>query len=260
MAAVQPYGKSAYRELMRRLESGGWSFGSFLEPTEDGRRTIYLRYDVDYSLELAVELAELNNELGVPGTFCVQLRAQFYNPLEHVETARLLRLRELGQHVALHYVLDADPAPTADDVRSELELLRTLVPDAASVFSWHQPTPELLAQGLEVPGLVNAYGPRFFHGMAYLSDSTHRASVEELQAEVEAVEGSELQLLLHPVNWIAGGASGVEILLRGWIRVLRDHDRTLRANRTYAECFPGGLPAGALESLEEELLARAAPD
>ena len=31
------------------------------------------------------ELAELNHDLGVSGTFFVQLRAQFYNPFERTE-------------------------------------------------------------------------------------------------------------------------------------------------------------------------------
>jgi hypothetical protein len=253
VAAVQSYGTAAYRDLMREVQGAGWTFGSFTAPEEVEGSTIYLRHDVDYSLELAVELAELNNDLGVSGTFCVQLRAQFYNPFEHSEMARLRRLRHLGQHVGLHYVVGPGSAPTPEDVRGDFELLRTVVSDSSPVFSWHQPTPELLAQG-PVPGLVDAYGPRFFRDMVYLSDSTHRASVDELRAEVAAVTDNELQLLLHPVNWTAGGSSGFEILIRGWIRVLRDHERTLLANRTYQERFPRGMPTDVLASLERKLL------
>lgn len=257
VAIVPPYGETSYRDLICRAQTAGWSFGSFLDPPGEGR-TIYLRHDVDYSLELAVELAELNDALGVSGTFCVQLRAQLYNPFERTETERLRRLRDLGQEVALHYVIDPGSAPVPDAVSREFELLRTLIPDASPMFAWHQPTSALLeATEFAVPGLVDAYGARFFHETPYLSDSTHRTSVDELQTEVEAVQGPALQLLLHPVNWIAGGSSGVEILVRGWTRVLRDHERTLLANRTYAQRFPGGMPAGILDSLERELLAAA---
>jgi len=254
VAAVQPYGKAAYRDLIHQAETSGWSFGNFVDPVAAGR-TIYLRHDVDYSLELALELAQLNNELGVPGTFFVQLRAQFYNAFERTETERLLRLRDLGQQVALHYSVYPDSAPAPEAVIREFELLRTLVPDAIPVFSWHQPPPALLETGdFEVEGLVNVYGRRFFCEMPYLSDSTHRVSVDALRAELVQVDGSALQLLLHPVNWTAGGASGAEILMRGWVRVLRDHERTLLANRTYAEALPRGVTAAILDSLEQKLL------
>ena len=250
---MRPYGQSAYRELIRRAEADGWGFGSFLEPAPTEGRRIYLRHDVDYSLELAVELAELNEELGVAGTFFVQLRAQFYNALDHAETGRLRRLRALGQEVALHYVVDPESSPTPEAVRREFELLTTLVPDATPAFSWHQPSRALLEAGdFDGIDLVDVYGRRFFREMAYLSDSTHRVSVDDLEAELGNVDDRELQLLLHPVNWTAGGSSGVEILIRGWVRVLRDHERTLRANRTYVERFPDGLPPAILDSLERE--------
>jgi hypothetical protein len=256
VAAVRPYGESAYRDLIRRAEADGWGFGSFLDPATSDGRTIYLRHDVDYSLELAVELAELNNELAVSGTFFVQLRAQFYNAFEHVETARVLRLQALGQRVALHYVVDPESPPTPEAVRREFELLVALVPDSTPAFAWHQPSPALLeGRDFEAAGLVDVYGRRFFAEMPYLSDSTHRVSPDDLEGELGDVEGSELQLLLHPVNWTAGGSSGLEILIRGWIRVLRDQERTLLANRTYVERFPNGMPRGILESLERELLA-----
>jgi hypothetical protein len=252
---VRPYGKQAYRELMRRAESDGWGFGSFLDPPAAGP-TIYLRHDVDYSLELAVELAELNSDLGVAGTFFVQLRAQFYNVLEHTEIARLGRLRALDQQVALHYVVDPQSPPSSESVSREFELLASVVPEATPAFAWHQPTPDLLEGGQFDGGrLVNVYGRRFFHEMPYLSDSTHRVSAEGLQDELERIEGSELHLLLHPVNWTAGGSSGLEILIRGWGRVLRDQERTLLANRTYLERFPNGMPKEFIESLEQELLA-----
>jgi hypothetical protein len=256
VAAVQAYGRDAYRDLVRQAKTAYWSFGSFLDPVAADRRTIYLRHDVDYSLELAVELAELNSGLGVRGTFFVQLRAQFYNAFERTEARRLQRLRALGQEVALHHVLDQQSPPRPEDVSRDFELLRSLVPEATPAFSWHQPPAALLEAGdFEVAGLVNAYGRRFFREMPYLSDSTHRVSVDALQADVGKVDGPALQLLLHPVNWIAGGSSGVEILVRGWVRVLRDHERTLQANRTYVEAFPEGTPPEALDALQRELLA-----
>jgi hypothetical protein len=256
---VRPYSVEAYRALLGRLVSDGCRFASFVDEPRAGSRTIYLRHDVDYSLELALELAEMNNELGIQGTFFVQARADLYNVLAPYEAKRLRDLHLLGQRVALHYVPADDGESDAAGIRDDFELLRRVEPDLDPVFSWHRPMegfgerPEL-----EVPGLVNAYGHRFFRAMPYVSDSVHRVGVTELEAKLVHDASPELQLLLHPVNWIAGGSSGIEILIRGWMRVLRDHERTLLENRAYAQRFPTGMPSHLVAEFERELLAAAA--
>jgi hypothetical protein len=258
---VRPYSVEAYRALLGRLVADGRRFARFVDdPPADGR-AIYLRHDVDYSLELAVELAEVNAELGVQGTFFVQVRAELYNVLAPFETARVQRLRALGQRLALHYLPAGDSTANddAEGTRADFELLRQVEPELDPVFSWHRP-----GEGFgdrparDVPGLVNVYGDRFFRAMPYLSDSIHKVSVAELEASLAREKSRELQLLLHPVNWIAGGSSGVEILIRGWLRLLRDHERTLLENRAYVDSFPNGMSPQLFAQFERELLAAAA--
>ena len=200
--AVRPYSVDAYRTLISSLLTGGCTFSSFTDaPAADGR-TIYLRHDVDYSLQLAETLAEVNNELGIGGTFFVQVRAELYNVFAPSETARLRRIRSLGQGIALHH-LDQAVAPGADEVieiQRNFELLARVEPELDHAFSWHRPTADLLDRpDVDVPGLVNVYGRRFFREMPYLSDSTH--TVEEspsLEAARAAINEPELQLLFHP--------------------------------------------------------------
>jgi hypothetical protein len=143
-------------------------------------------------------------------------------------------------------------------VRGDFEKLQEVVGDLRPAFSWHRPAPRLLeGADVEVPGLVNVYGKRFFREMPYLSDSTFRHDGSELEAVLLGNTGPELQLLLHPVNWIAGGSSGVELLVRGWAYVLRDHEKTLMENRTYVDCFPDGMPANLIDDFERALLRAA---
>jgi hypothetical protein len=251
------YSRESYLELVGRLVREGYRFASFEDTSPAGDRSIYLRHDVDYSLGMAVELAELNNELEVAGTFFVQTRAQFYNVHHPLEQERIRRLTSLGQGAALHVVLGDDPRPSLELVSSvldEFEHLGRIGVKLVPAFSWHQPPRVLLEAGeLEVPGLVNVYGRRFFQEMQYVSDSTYRHDRDELEAILVNGSRAETQLLLHPVNWIVGGSSGVELLIRGWMYVLRDHERTLMENRTFAERFPGGMPAPLIDDFERAL-------
>lgn len=259
----RPYSPTAYRDLIGGLAASGVRFASFLDPPRADGRTLYLRHDVDFSLALALELAEINNDLGVSGTFFVQLRAQLYNPFEQLEADRVRRILALGQHVGLHYVGDYEGQARrelVDSVLGDFDLFRRLFPDALPVVSWHKPIPAILAaEDVDLPGLVSAYGARFFRQAQYVSDSTHRRSVDDIERELAESHAPEVQLLLHPLNWIAGGSSGVEIMIRGWIRVLGDQERALQENRTYAARFPDGLPPHLLRRLESDLLAAAGP-
>lgn len=258
---VRPYSIEAYRALLGRLVADGCRFARFVDDPPTEGRTIYLRHDVDYSLELAVELAEVNQELGVQATFFVQVRAELYNVLAPFETARVRRLQALGQRLALHFLPADDGRGTtdADGIRADFEFLEQVAPELDPVFSWHRPSEGFGERpSLVVPGLVNVYGDRFFRAMTYLSDSIHKVSVVELEESLEQCESRELQLLLHPINWIAGGSSGVEILIRSWIRVLRDHERTLLENRAFVERFADGMPPQLVAEFERRLLDAAA--
>lgn len=263
-SALRPYSMDAYGELMSGLLAEGFVFSRFTDPPPADRRAIYLRHDVDYSLELALTLAEANAALGIRGTFFVQVRAELYNVFAPSGAGRVHQIRSLGQGIALHHVGRATETGVNEvsEIQRDFELLGLVEPVLDPAFSWHRPTTTNLLDGpeLQVPGLVNTYGQRFFREMPYLSDSTHRASVDELEAALAATDASELHLLLHPVNWVGGGSSGVEILIRGWVRVLRDHERTLLENRAYAERFPKGMPQRLLRDLEEGLLGSASTD
>jgi hypothetical protein len=262
-AAIVPYSLEAYRSLIERALHQGYRFGSFLDADDaGGKGRIYLRHDVDFSLDAAVELANLNASLQVVGTFFVLLRSDIYNLLSPRALAQVRRLRSLGQLVALHYARGLEPLEgprLARAVTTDFELVRSSLPDLQPVFSWHNPTPEMIRHGLGlvVPGLVNAYGPRFLDGARYYSDSNLRYSVSELLDLFVPGPGPSLHLLLHPINWVIGGTSVTDILAGAWKRVLREREEGMRSNRVYAETFPAGMPKTLIDGFASEWLREA---
>ena len=55
---MEPFSKDAYRSLLALALREGYSCASFLEPGEAPGSRLFLRHDIDYSLQMAVELAE----------------------------------------------------------------------------------------------------------------------------------------------------------------------------------------------------------
>src|SRR5207244_774607 len=182
------YSKDSYRALLLRALKLGYTLAGFVKDTQAGDRRIYLRHDVDYSLRMAVELAEINQSLGVRGTFCVLLRSQVYNLLSHYGLQAVHQLLALGQRVAFHYapppVLPGSDEGLAALIRADFDVVCRNVPEVEPAFSWHNPTEELITRGLhlKVDGLVNLYSENFIKAIPYYSDSNLRHSVAEFEA------------------------------------------------------------------------------
>lgn len=251
------YSKESYRSLLRRALELGYAFAGFVEDTQAGGRCIYLRHDVDYSLRMAVELAEINQSLGVRGSFCVLLRSQIYNLLSQDGLQVIRRLLALGQRVAFHYaappVLPASNEELAALIRADFEVVRHELPEIDPAFAWHNPTAELIARGLglQVPGLVNLYGEAYIKTIPYYSDSNMRHSVADFEAILSRNGHATLHLLFHPLNWVAGGRTMLEVLGRTWTYIIREREEEMRLNRAYADAFPEGMPGTVLQGFAE---------
>ena len=141
----------SYRALIRSALDAGFSPVPFTAEQPRHERSLLLRHDVDYSLEMAVQLARVNAELDVSGTFFILVRGHAYNPMSRASLARLAELLHLGQRLGLHV------AGGEEDIPVDFMQLKSAFP-VEEVFSWHNPQPEVLERYREhdiVNGLVN---------------------------------------------------------------------------------------------------------
>ena len=182
-----------YRELLAAGRAGGYRFAFFDRDPQPG--DLLLRHDVDLSLEAAVELAELEAELGAAATYFLMTESVFYNLGSPVGEQTLERLRALGHRVGLHAVY-----PRAElDGRFD------------PVVAWHNPEPEFMTA--PVDGAANAMEPRFFAPARYRSDSNQRWRSGCPHEALARGELEWLQLLTHPEIWVYPGATMRETML-----------------------------------------------
>jgi hypothetical protein len=174
-----------YRELLEAAKAGGYRFARFGEGPEPG--DLFLRHDIDLSLSAAVEMAELEAELGAAATYLLMSESVFYNLASPEGVAATARLRELGHVVGLHAVYP------------NVELDSRFEP----VVSWHNPRAEYMSD--EIDGAVNAYGTRYFSPETYRSDSNQHWRAGCPHEELRAGAFSWLQILVHPAIWVYPG-------------------------------------------------------
>jgi hypothetical protein len=192
-----------YRELLETAKAGGYRFTFFGGEPEPG--DLFLRHDVDLSLEAAVELAQLEAEAGARATYFVMPQSVFYNLASPAGERTLARLRELGHAVGLHALY---PRAELDDRFDR-------------VVAWHNPDPEFMSEPID--GAVNVMEPRYFSADRYRSDSNQRWRSGCPHAGLAGRAFEWLQLLIHPEIWVYPGAT-----MRDTMHAMLDAERERR--------------------------------
>lgn len=190
----------AYKALLALLKKGGYAFRNY-HNYGDTSRCVILRHDIDFNLESALRLAEVEREAGVSSTYFVLLRTDFYNPASRSGTAALRRIQSLGHEVGLHfdekvYSPELLPDQLARAVIKEGGILSALLETPVSTVSMHRPSRSTLEGDFLIPGIVNSYGKTFFRDFKYLSDSRRRWREPVLDI-VRSGEYERLHILTH---------------------------------------------------------------
>ena len=199
---MRPFDLDYYRDILRAAMAGGYQFRGFGE-TGPGR-TVYLRHDIDVSLENAVRLAELEAEDGVQGTYLPLLHAPTYNLMSPHNRDRVRQILDYGHYLGLHYdpMLNHDTELTlADNIYRELDWAEYALGVRPQVISFHRPTKIPFEYCIEIEGIEMTYAPRYFKEIYYYSDSRYQWPGECPTQLFARGEYEHIQLLIHPIWW-----------------------------------------------------------
>ena len=200
-----------YRELLEAARAGGYRFAAFEGPGPSAG-DLLLRHDVDLSLAAAIELAELEAELGARATYFLMTESVFYNLASPEGVDTVARLRELGHAVGLHAVYPS----AAFDERFD------------PVLSWHNPDPKVMREPVAIG--ANAYAEPWFDRARYRSDSNQHWRSGCPHDELRAGSFEWLQLLTHPEIWVYPGDS-----MRETMHAMLDSERERKLQQLAAD-------------------------
>jgi hypothetical protein len=228
-AFVQERGRFSiahYAQLIGEFRRVGYEIVDFLQATPESRHLL-LRHDVDMCLRRAERLAEAEAELGVRSSYFVLVNTEMYNVASRAGRASLRRLFELGHDVGLHFdgahIREHDLDALTRDVDLECNVLEMQTGRPVRVVTFHRPAPWLMGHATSLSGRIHAYQPRYFERMGYCSDSAGAFRYHHPLEHPAVQEGRALQLLTHPIWWVAEPSSNAFAKLERFRRE-RDED------------------------------------
>lgn len=174
---------------------------------------VILRHDVDSSLELALKIAEIENELSISSTFFILFHSELYNPFSSSSSKIIFQILNLGHEIGLHYnslTISQIKKNPSDIIKNEIETLEEHFGTVISVVSAHDPSISKKLQ-IQLPeGVVDAYAENYTVKRKYLSDSVQHWREGCFCKHYKS--NNSMQVLTHPIWWTEDNKGWEEIM------------------------------------------------
>jgi len=182
---------------------------------------LILRHDVEVSLKAATEMARVETQHGIRSTYLVHLANRFYNVFDRVNLDSLIRLRDMGHEIGLHYDLSRYVRygrPIRETLLAELGMLQKLIRRRVRTFAMHNPSLHKLDPVPKIRGYINAYSFNEDNDFLYVSDSCLTWRIQDAHRLVAEVP-ERVQLLIHPFQWTPGERNRYSLLDKWFQRI-----------------------------------------
>ena len=203
-----PFSYAEYREILKQYKQRIQSFKS-----KAGVNFVIIRHDVEFNIEKALMMADLENEMGVKSSYFFQVRSPAYNILAYKNLKMINAIKDLGHEIGLHFYVKNIKENDWERLEQELEVQKQIFEFATKKmcyqFSFHRPKSWLLKRrDNHINGLINAYGQKYFEystepkNIKYFADSRHRWDYGNPLSENNF---EKIQILTHPDEWSEEG-------------------------------------------------------
>lgn len=184
-------------------------FSNYLSKRDNRERPrLYLRHDVDLSLEKALAMAKVDKNNDVISTFFIRFDSLYYNVFTPEFRSIIQEILSFGHQVGVHFddqsnrvANNLDFDKSIDKIKIQIGLLSEYF-NIQPVVSFHRPGDVWFGKDLFTYGLISTYSDVFFNKTKYLSDS--RGAWKEgcvCKYLQQNNSGRDLQILTHPIWW-----------------------------------------------------------
>jgi hypothetical protein len=207
------FGRNGYRQLLSLISASGYEFNNVLEELKNN--DCFLRHDVDFSIDYALDLAVIESEIGVKSSYFFMLTSNMYNLLSKENIEKVLKIKSLGHSISLHFDPDC-----YEDFHSGFVVEKSIFENTFQVdlklISIHRPGKFLENNDEKLPNVTHTYETKFFKDIEYISDSAGANPREKLEKFLKSNTYRPLQLLVHPIWWVSYSETPSETL-NNWL-------------------------------------------
>ncbi len=200
----------AYRTLITTLGERNYVFSTFSQAEEllqYRRPFVLLRHDIDFDLECALKMAEIEASVSIQSTYFFMIRTEHYNVFSEAGTDLINRILALGHHLGLHFDCAAYPQNvTRQDLakacQTEAMLLQNWFDRDVEIVSYHRPNAQVMTGDpkLSAP-LPHTYMKMYTKEIQYCSDSQGVWRFGDPLSGEAYRQREPMHLLVHPIWW-----------------------------------------------------------
>lgn len=192
--------------MLQLAKDEKFEFISFEHEFDTQRKDVIWRHDVEFSVDIALKMAEIEHELDIKTTYFFQLHSDYYNIFSPYFTKLLRKISRLGHNIGLHF----DSHYYNVDNRAKLEkfivldktYLENVFDVKIKVFSFHNTNKFTLScEDRKYAELINVYSSFFKNNYNYCADSTGYWRYEILDQVLTDPDVQHLQVLVHDGMW-----------------------------------------------------------
>ena len=196
----------SYKRMIDTLQQKRYTFSLYIDDEVfEKQRNVIMRHDVDFSIDRALQMAQIEKSMGIKSTFFFLLFTEFYNVASKESQDKVNEIISMGHDVGLHFdevsysYKNFSQEKIEKDIKIEVTQLSNLLRHDICAVSMHRPSGNCLESNLNLAGLINAYDKRFLGDIyKYLSDS-RMSWRENVDLIIEEESYDRINILTHPI-------------------------------------------------------------
>jgi len=210
---MQPFTYDEYRYILTSLREKGYAFVNYREAANKVT-SVYefawpfwlfaiIRHDVDLSLQKAVEMAQVEHEMGIRSTYFLMTTSEAYNIRSQRSLLAIKKLRELDHEIGIHFdanIYKKNGKALQKAFYADLDCFMNLIGSTLSLdpyITYHMPSEDDKKPSL---GFQVDQEP-FLTEIKYFSDSYGKWRFGHPLNSKQFQEGKPLHLSFHPIWW-----------------------------------------------------------